>query len=228
MKFALLLLCAGRGRRLSASVDKAFVKLGGYPLFFYSYRVFASFREIAPIVVVARKKYFPLIRRYVKDKRLLLSEGGEERYNSVWKGLSLIQDVSVDYVIIHDAARPFITRKIVETLLRQGIKFKAAVPVLPVSEAIKKVKRGRVESTVIRDGLYTAQTPQIFEKEVIIKAHNYLRKHRFSRVYDDAQLVESTGCPVKVFAGSRMNIKITYPEDMSIAKAFISESNFRW
>ncbi len=217
MRYAVVLLCAGKGIRLKSKVDKAFVRLGGVPLFYYSYRIFKKIKGLSQIVIVAKKKYFPLIRRKIKDKRLFLVEGGRRRQDSVYKGLLLLQD-KVDYVFVHDGARPFVTTKLIERLKREVLKSKAVVPALKVSEAIKSVKRGVISRSLDRSNLWFVQTPQVFKKGLLFKAH---KKFRRISVYDDAELVGHLNKPIRIVEGERWNIKITYPEDLILARAIL-------
>ncbi len=217
MKCALVLVCAGKGERLKSKVDKAFVKIGNLPLFYYSYQVFKGIKGFSQIIVVAKKRYFAFIRRYIKDERLFLTEGGKRRQDSVYKGLQLVDD-GVGYVFVHDGARPFVTKNLIVKLKKEVLRFGAVVPGVKVSEAVKVVRRERIKKTLDRSNIWYIQTPQAFKKNLLIEAY---RKFRRVSVYDDAQLVSLLNVPVKVIEGEHLNIKITYPHDLFLAKAIL-------
>jgi len=223
MKFGLILACGGKGKRLKEDVDKAFVKVAQLPLFYYSYRVFEGQRNISKIIIVARKKYFSLVKRYIKDERVIIKEGGSQRKVSVYNGLVSL-DKDIDYVIIHDGARPFVDARMVNRLMKLVVRFKAVIFGLRAKDALKIVRGGFVERTINRENLYIIQTPQAFERNLLLKAY-----HRFEElfVWDDAQLIEFMGKPVKVIDGSIFNIKITYPEDLLLAKAILKSISNR-
>ena len=223
MKFAAILACAGRGRRLKSDGDKAFVRIKGIPLFYYSYNIFKQIDGIGQIAIVARAKYFSFIRSYIKDKRLLLVEGGARRQDSVYRGV-LAVDKTIDYVLIHDGARPFINRAMIEQIKNLVLKFKAVTFAVKVNDALKEVEKGFIKHTLSRDNLWFVQTPQAFKRELLIKAYD---KFKESPVYDDTQLVESMGRRIKVLAGSVLNMKITYPDDLCLAKAILRIKNIR-
>ncbi|MFH1769020.1 MAG: 2-C-methyl-D-erythritol 4-phosphate cytidylyltransferase [Candidatus Omnitrophota bacterium] len=220
MKFGVVLVCAGRGKRLKKRTDKAFVKIEGIPLFYYSYKVFKETEGISRIVCVTRREYFPFIRSYVKDKSLKLTAGGLRRQDSVYQGL-LSLDSDIDYVIIHDAARPFIGCRMIRKIKKEVIKHKAVSLALKVKDAVKKGKKGFIEKTVERKELYSIQTPQAFSKELLLAAYRRFRK---VPVYDDAEMIELMGRKVKIIEGAFLNIKITYPDDLILAKKILGLS----
>ena len=218
MKCAVILLCAGRGKRLKSNIDKAFIKLNSLPLFIHSYKVFKDISDFSQIVIVARKKFFPLIKYHVKDKRVILQEGGRLRRDSVYKGLKCLND-NVKYVFIHDSARPFINRPLINRLLKAVKSAKAVIPATAISEAVKEVKKAVAVKTLARERLYTIQTPQAFDKDLIMTAYE---KNTKTITYDDAQLVELMGGKVKVIKGLKGNIKITHPDDLILAEGIIN------
>ncbi len=217
MKYAVIFVCAGKGKRLRKNIDKAFIKISRLPLFYYSYDTFRKLEYISQIVVVARKKYFPFIRRYAKDSRVALVTGGLRRQDSVYKGVISLSE-SIDYVFIHDGARPFIDIREINRLKKAVVKYKAATLAVKVKDAIKKAKKSFITSTVERDSLWAVQTPQAFERKLLIAAY---RKFGNLSVYDDNQLVELLGKRVKIVKGSFLNIKVTYPEDLLLAEAIL-------
>jgi 2-C-methyl-D-erythritol 4-phosphate cytidylyltransferase / 2-C-methyl-D-erythritol 2,4-cyclodiphosphate synthase len=142
--------------------------------------------------------------------------GGSVRADSVRKGL---EHARTDHVVVHDAVRPFATPAMVRAVLAALVDVPGAMVAVPVEETINQVHGGRVASTVDRSSLWRAQTPQAFVTEALRRAHQ-----RFGSldVTDDAQLIEADGGQVAVVEGSRLNIKLTYPEDFALAEAMLS------
>jgi len=217
MRCGLILLCAGSGERLKQKCDKAFIKIKGKPLFKYSYDVLKNFKEFKEIVVVSRLEYFAFIKNTIKDSRLILCEGGVRRQDSVYNGLKVLGD-NIESVVIHDSARPFIDKNIIKKLLF-ALKDSPAVTLsLRAKEALKEVHGGFVKKSIDRKNVHCIQTPQGFSKKLVLEAH---KKNRKKLAYDDSQLVEALGKKVKVIEGSQLNIKITYPQDLKIAKLLL-------
>lgn len=229
---AAIVLAAGQGKRMGASVQKQYIELEGKPLIYYSLKAFQESGIIDTVLLVVGKGQVSyakdeIIRRYDFSKVSAVVEGGEERYDSVWQGLKAIEkEREISYIFIHDGARPFVD----EAILRRGYdcveKFRACVAGMPSKDTIKLVdKDDFAVNTPERKYVWTIQTPQVFEKELIVEAYFELMKEEHSDVTDDAMAVErKTGVPVKMFRGSYENIKITTPEDLGIAKVFLNYS----
>lgn len=220
MNLGAVLVCAGRGERLKAGVDKAFVFLDKIPVFFYGFRVLTRL-SISQIAVVSREEHFSLIKEYAGKTDfkggVLPVKGGLRRQDSVFNGISSL-DKSVEYVIVHDGARPFVDEDKITRLIHSVKGYSAATFGIPEREAIKKVEDSMIEKTLERKGVYRIQTPQIFRKEPLLRAYG-----RFSGedVYDETELLERMGEKIKVVMGDIFNIKITYPEDLALAGAII-------
>ncbi|OQX87644.1 MAG: 2-C-methyl-D-erythritol 4-phosphate cytidylyltransferase [Candidatus Omnitrophica bacterium 4484_70.2] len=224
MKVGVVLVCAGRGRRLRREEDKAFVNFINKPLFLYSYEIFIQLKDVSQLSLVLRKKYVSLVKRYVSDKKVRLVEGGKEREDSVYNGV-LSLDESIDYVIIHDGARPFVRKEKVEELIRYLRRYDAVTLGIPLREAIKQVEKGVVKQSLERKNIYITQTPQGFRKDVLLEAYNKFGKgkglRRGSRrevVDDETQFLERLGKKIKVIWGDVFNIKITYPQDLVLGE----------
>ena len=143
--------------------------------------------------------------------------GGDTRQASVFAAL---QHMATETVIVHDAARPFVDPEVVDAVLGALEGADAAIPVLPIHETVKHLDGKRVMHTVDRSPLGLAQTPQAFRTDVLRSAHERAHDEGFEAT-DDAQLIEHYGGVVTTVPGSRKNIKITYPEDFSLAEAVI-------
>lgn len=221
-KVGVVIVCAGIGKRLGGA-DKAVLDLGGNPLFYHSYRVFRDIKQISQIVLVLRKKNFPLAKKLITDKKVLLVAGGRERNHSVYNGLcSLSEDI--DYVLVHDGARPFVGVSVVGRILKELKKSNAVICALPCRDTVKTVQGNYVKNTLVREELVCVQTPQGFKRDLLLKAYNELGQ---KKVLDDAQAVEFMGEKVKVVSGDFGNIKITYPEDMRYAQTLMGDWGYR-
>ncbi|MFH1504560.1 MAG: 2-C-methyl-D-erythritol 4-phosphate cytidylyltransferase [Candidatus Omnitrophota bacterium] len=215
MNVGVVIVCAGKGKRLG-KVDKAVLRIKGKPLFFHTYYAFKEISEIKQIVLVLRKKHFELAKKLIKDKRVVLVEGGRKREDSVHNGL-LSLEKKINYVLIHDGARPFVSRDIIKRVLKQLKKYPAVICALKAKDTLKKAdKKKFVERTLNRDNIFLVQTPQGFKKSLILRAYKTKTKTDF---FDDAQVLESIGRKVKIVEGDSSNIKITYPKDIILAKA---------
>jgi len=218
VKVGVVIVCAGSGKRLG-SEDKAVLNLGGIPLFYHSLKVFESIREVKQIVLVLRRSHFALAERIIsvkagKKKKIALAEGGRERKNSVCNGLGAL-DKDIDYVLIHDGARPFIKKKVIERILEQLRKYPSVICAVSPNDTLKYVEKKYVKATLPRGKVLCVQTPQGFKKKLLMDAYAKLGERL---AFDDAQAVEYLGRRVKIIEGDVDNIKITYPQDLRYAK----------
>jgi 2-C-methyl-D-erythritol 4-phosphate cytidylyltransferase len=214
-----IILAAGQGRRLKVAVPKPLVKIGAEPVIIYSLSTLNKHPDIDEIVVVLsaenQSRIVKTIKSYSFKKIKSFVLGGKRRQDSVYNGLKKIS-LNADWVLIHDSARPFIDRKSVTKVIAAARKTGAAILGMPVKATIKSIKAGLVDSTLERSNLWEIQTPQVFKKELILKAYNEYSK---VNVTDDASLVEKLGKKVRIVPGSYENIKITTQEDLLFARA---------
>ncbi len=229
MKTQVIIPAAGAGKRFKSSTPKPLVLLGKKPIIVYALEVFQKCSSIDSVIVVAAKKFVPrfknIIRRYRLSKVKNVVAGGATRRASVSNGLKAL-DQDTDLVVIHDGARPFITRKLIEKSIRTAQKQAALIVAVPVKPTIKAADRKTltVEATLKRDTLWEVQTPQIFKKTIIVEAH---RKNKSIDPTDDALLVEKIGGKVKILAGDYQNIKITTQEDLIFARAILASRHHK-
>jgi len=222
MKAEVIVVAAGLGRRLNAKVPKALVLLKGKPLIVYSLKVFEAHPGIDSVVVVAPGgclSQFVRLMRSFKKVRLVVA-GGAMRSDSVKCGLEgVLPDTKI--VLVHDAARPFVDRAMIDRLIASLKKNKAAITGVPVKFTVKKVNRKNldIEETPARDLLWEAQTPQGFHKDVLVKAHAQKFKEEAT---DDAVMVERIGGKVRMVMGDYRNIKVTTPEDIILARQLMT------
>jgi 2-C-methyl-D-erythritol 4-phosphate cytidylyltransferase len=213
-----IVVAAGQGKRLKGQVSKPLVKIGKLPVITYSLRVLEKHPAVDEIIVVANAKNQRPITKLIKScsfkkvKRLVL--GGCLRQDSVYQGLKAVS-VNAEWVLIHDAARPFVDAKIITQVIRAAKKTGSAIAAVKPKATIKLSRDANlVKETLDRDNLWEVQTPQVFKTELILKAY---KKYAKERVTDDAALVERLGVDVAIVEASYRNIKITTPEDLLFA-----------
>lgn len=208
---------------MQASVPKPLLMLGKAPIIVRTLEVFDTLDQIAGLVLVVHEDYIGMYQDAVKaaglKKPVDLIPGGKTRTQSVRLGLARL-DADTDTVIIHDAVRPFATRRMIEEGLDLTRKYKAVVAGVPVKPTIKVVdpKTGLIRETLDRSLVWEIQTPQIFSRQLLDRAY-----HEDAEATDDAGMVERLGVEVKAYKGDYRNIKITTPEDMLIAEALMKD-----
>lgn len=223
MKVSAIIVAAGSGTRLGYKEPKAFVELGGRPLLYYSMR---TIREIAPVieVIVTLPPGKEAAARDAVDQAGLrlpikLTPGGPERQDSVRIALSLVSAEST-LVLVDDAARPFAGAEIFAACIEAAARNGAAIAAIPVTDTLKEAARSMITATRPRNGLFAAQTPQAFRRDLLAAGH--AQGAASMPATDDAFLVERMGNPVEIIAGSALNFKITTPEDLRLARALIA------
>lgn len=231
-----IVLSAGQGKRMGTSVQKQYIELQGKPIIYYTLSVFQKSEIIDDIILVVGKdqlKYVQeeIVRKYHFTKVKTVVEGGHERYDSVWQGLKAreydkyYENIQDGYVFIHDGARPFVDEEMLERAYDTVRKYKACVAGVPSKDTIKLINEEQFAvTTPERKYVWAVQTPQVFEKTLIFEAYARLMEEECVHVTDDAMAVEQMmHLPVKLFEGSYENIKITTPEDLDIARIFLSK-----
>jgi 2-C-methyl-D-erythritol 4-phosphate cytidylyltransferase len=218
-----IVLAAGRGERFGSKTPKLLAKIGLKPIIIHTLEVLSRHSSVRDIILVVNpgnsKELIAKIEQYRIGKISGVVEGGLRRQDSLGNGLRVI-DSRTDLVLIHDAARPFIDRKTISSVIAEAKRSGAAIVGVPVKATIKEVSGLRsqvqVKKTLDRRKVWEIQTPQVFKKGLILKAYK-----RFGKidVTDDAMLVEKLGKKVNIVKGSYCNIKITTPEDLILAKA---------
>ena len=223
---AVVVPAGGSGTRMGHETPKQFLQLGGVPLLIHALRVFESSRTIAEIVVVVPHDAVTSCREdllppFAFSKISTVTAGGARRQDSVWNGLQAV-DERTKIVVVHDAVRPFVTDAMVEDVVGGARTHGAAIVAIPLHDTVKRAAPdGMIETTLDRQRLWSAQTPQAFDVELLWEAH---RSNRQSGVEatDDAFLVEQIGHHVSIVNGSPDNIKITRPGDLVIGEAILA------
>ena len=233
MKTMAIVLAGGSGKRMNSSVKKQFLEINGKPLLVYSLKTFEeSFIDEVVLVTSEEDKEYcqtEIVEKYGFKKVVKIVSGGKERYHSVANGVMAANEC--DYIFIHDGARPFVTEDMLGRLLDEVQNSKACVAAMPVKDTIKIADAdGFIETTPRRDLVWMIQTPQVFAYGLIYKAYESLLKEEHAliekgiSITDDAMVVETLlGERVKLVEGSYKNIKITTPEDISVAEGFLKE-----
>ena len=216
-----IIAAAGMSSRMQG-INKQFLMLDGIPVLARTLSVFDSINEIDEIIVVVQESEILVVSDLVKDfsinKIKAIIPGGSTRQESVLNGL---EHVTSQKVLIHDGARPFITKKEIIGLISSLDSYDAAAVGVKAKDTIKRVdKNGVIVETLNRDELIQIQTPQGFKTDIILSAHKKAISNDIE-VTDDCALAELCGISVKVVFGSYNNIKITTPEDVAIAKGIL-------
>ena len=216
-----VLVAAGASSRLGGAELKQFRWIAGKPMLLHSLQLFHQRRDVAMVVCVLPPQYAgdppPWIFQSDVD-RLLVSVGGKERGESVLHGLEDLPE-EVRIVVVHDAARPFVTMEVVDGVIAEARAGRGAVAALPVTDTLKEVgPEGRVMRTIARDGLWRAQTPQAFPRQMIEQAYSDARRTR-TYATDCAALCEQHGFEVVVVRGSERAAKVTEEADFAVVEA---------
>ena len=216
-----LILAAGRGHRFGSSTPKQYLKINGQSILARSIRIISSHPRIKSIRVVIHPDDKLLYEETTADLNLLKPIfGGPERQDSVRLGLESFKKVKPKFVLIHDAVRPFITEQIINDILFSlERKTKAVIPGLMIKDSIKRVHDKIVTTSVDRTNLWQAQTPQGFNFQTIIKAHEAAKGLKFT---DDAAIAELSGIKVEVIEGNHDNFKITTSQDLERGKQLLN------
>jgi len=217
---AAVVVAGGRGLRAGGKIPKQYRLLAGTPVIRSALALFAGHEEVAvvqPVIHSDDAELFAAVRGDL-DLRAPVP-GGETRQGSVRRGLEALAPLDPEIVLVHDAARPFASKALVSRAIATARAFKAAIPVLPVTDTVKKVDGGRVAATLDRSQLVTVQTPQAFSYSVLRAAHRRASEAGRDDFTDDAALAEWAGISVAVFEGERGNAKLTTEEDFARAEA---------
>ena len=227
MKASAIIVAAGSGVRLRSSVPKAFVKIGGRTMLFYSLVTVRQVSSIDEVVITVPAGFEHAARAEVAAAALVvpvkITPGGIERQDSVRIALELTSAES-ELVIVHDAARPLAAPTIFEACLSAATRIGGAIAAIPVADTLKRVADGAISATVARAGLWQAQTPQAFRRALLLAAHQRAAIEKIVAT-DDADLVERTGARVEVVESSTENIKITTRSDLAIVEAIIASQS---
>jgi len=223
-KVAVIVVAAGKGERFGGNENKIFAKIDGQPLFLRSIQQFINRDDVSQtILVVSTEDQGQVKEKYGANLGFMgvkLVVGGSTRADSVANGLAAVSE-DAELIAIHDAARPCVSEAMIDAVFAEAPKSGAAILAAPLRGTIKRAaESGIVDATLSREGLWEAQTPQVFKRSVILEA--YERRGEFEgEATDDAQLVEAGGHPVVLVESDFTNLKITTRADLNLASAIL-------
>lgn len=221
---SVIIVAAGSGKRMNLGMNKQYIKIDGKEMIAHTIDVFYKNENINEIIVCIKQEEENFFKSEILDKygfkNIKIAYGGKERQDSIYNGLKKL-DSNSDIVLIHDGARPFVSHEIINETIQITKEKKAVVVGVPVKDTIKVVENGVIKSTPSREKLWSAQTPQAFQKDLIINAYKNAYDKNFYGT-DDSMLVEFLGQQVTMVLGSYDNIKITNPEDINVAKQILN------
>jgi 2-C-methyl-D-erythritol 4-phosphate cytidylyltransferase len=242
MKVAVILPAAGLGTRMgrtsaetAGTSRKQFMLLDGSPILLHTVRKFAACDRVSEIVVVLRREDLEwveeLLRREIRSKTVRVVEGGNSRQESVERGLAAVSP-DTELVAVHDAVRPFVDLEIIQKAIDEAAEHGAAIVGIVPVDTVKQVSGAqatgaKIRSTISRERLVLAQTPQVFRHDLLNQAFEAARRDGFVGT-DESSLVERLEqVEVRVVMGSDRNIKITRPGDMDLARLFLEQETAR-
>lgn len=224
-KYTAIVLAAGAGKRMNTKVHKQYLEVAGKPVLYYTLKAFeeSAVSDIVLVTGAGEEDYCQkqIIKKYGFEKVKAIVTGGKERYHSVYQGLLAAE--GADYVLIHDGARPLVDSAIIQRSMDAVLKYQACVVGMPVKDTIKIVNEEQfAKETPDRNKLWQVQTPQTFSYILVKEAYQEMLEQEDAAITDDAMVVERmTSVPVKLIEGSYRNIKITTPEDLLVAEAYL-------
>jgi len=221
-----IIAAAGTGSRMASDRPKQFLQLAGTPIIFHTLVPFEECESIQEVIVVLPAEesaaFLTLAGKRGLRKLSRVVPGGTTRADSVKRGLMAVRAASAGIVAVHDGVRPFVTVEEIESVVKAAEIHGAAILVAPVTDTIKQVNGDTIVNTLERRDLRRALTPQCFRYELLREAYEHADVNDPS-LTDESALVEKIGVPVTTIEGSSKNIKITTPQDLLIAEAFIKE-----
>jgi len=222
MRVAALVLAAGRGERVGATLPKALLALAGRPLLVHAIEGLAACAELEAIIPVVPAAHLGECAALLRGRERVAPPvaGGRERQDSTRAGLAALSP-GVELVAVHDAARPLVRAREVAAVVAAARRHGAALLAVPLRDTLKRVVDDRIAETLPRASCWAAQTPQVFRVEWLREALAKADADGFGAT-DDAQLVERLGIPVHVVPGDPGNLKITWPEDLEIAELLLA------
>ncbi len=232
-----IIVAAGKGLRMGAATKKQYLCLDEIPILTHTIMAFDRSDYIHEIILVIPEKDQNYCQKHIIDpfvftKNIHITQGGKKREDSVSNGLKMvcgrIESLDKTIVMIHDGVRPFVDNSIIKNCINGAIQYGACIPAVKITDTIKQVYSDSeinsdffIQKTINRESLYSAQTPQTFKLDLILKAFDHAKKNSFSGT-DDASLMEYLGHNVYIVKGSKLNIKITTQEDLVLGKYLLA------
>jgi len=222
-----VIVAGGNSVRFGGDLPKQFKEICGRPMLAWTVEKFQKADSIDNIIIVAPEDSLVyvsenIIDPYDFDKVTKIVAGGKTRQESVYNGLQALP-ISTEFVAIHDGARPLVKTEDINRVIDVAERDNSAILAIPVADTLKRVVDTYIITTVNREQLFCAQTPQVFQYDLIIEAHKDLAKNADNSLTDDAQLIESRGFKVKIVEPTGLNLKITTQQDMDVAEAILGK-----
>jgi 2-C-methyl-D-erythritol 4-phosphate cytidylyltransferase len=225
MSVTAIIAAAGAGRRMKSDRPKQLLTLDNTPILIYTIRKFNACKLVDRIIVAAPQESVDEVRKLVSSagfsKPVAVVQGGDRRQDSVAVAMNHL-NADTTIVAVHDAVRPFVAVDEIEATILEAQKTGAAVLAIPIVDTVKQIRKNIVDSTLTREHLVLAQTPQVFKIEVLRDAFERAKRDEYYGT-DESSLVERLGHPVSVVRGSERNIKITRPGDLALARFILRE-----
>ena len=225
MRVTAIIAAAGIGRRMKIDRPKQLLVLKDIPILIYTIRKFDSCGLIDDVIVAAPREAVQEVRKLVGGagfrKDITVVEGGDRRQDSVAIAMQHLKPETT-IVAVHDAVRPFVSNQEIEDVIREADARGAAILAVPIVDTVKRIRKDIVDTTLAREHLVLAQTPQVFQIGILREAFANAKKDEYYGT-DEASLVERIGRPVAIVRGSERNIKITRPSDLMLARIFLEE-----
>ena len=224
MNIACIIPAAGTGSRLGSEIPKQFLKIHDMMIIEYAIRslidgIMNSGTHTVSLIIACdpmrKSELEEIALRYVSETSLQFVDGGKERRDSIYNALQTSLAMKSDKLLIHDAARPFIPQDVIASLIESSLEYPCIIPVLPVSDTLKKVDGQKVEETCDRKQYALAQTPQMIDTQSYLTALQCIDNEIFT---DDASIMEHANIHVHCIKGHEMMRKITYPYDLILAE----------
>ena len=218
-----IIVAAGAGTRLKAGKPKAFLTLGNLPMYQHSLETFTSHESVRDIVIVVPRGMVTATQQTLLSmkttKSIFAVAGGRERWQSVQNG---VQATDADWIMVHDAARPFVTHAVIDGVLDKCIANDCVITATPEVDTIRALKGECAGNIIDRSTLIRTGTPQLFRRSVLIEAFRSAASLPVPPT-DEASLIQQCGVPVAIAWGDPANFKITTPSDLAIAEAIVAQ-----
>ena len=223
------ILAGGKGSRMNSDIPKQFIELDGKPIIIHTIEKFLKVEEIDKIIISVVEEYIDytkdLISNYLNTDKVTVIKGGSSRSESLMNVCNYIGESSNDIILTHDAARPFVTEKIIRDNIEmmQKEEYDAVGTFIPAIDTIAEFKNGVLSNIPLRDNLYNVQTPQTFRVNELIETYNSLNEEEKSILTDATKIYLLKDKKVGLVLGDRNNIKITTDFDLKIGNLLLSQ-----
>lgn len=222
MKFTLIVPCGGIGERTGAEIPKQYININGNSILKWTLSKFSNYSGITQLLIPSDDEFTESVKSSIPDyfqDKYELTPHGPTRFQSIFNSISYISE-DTDYVIVHDAVRPFVDDELIARAMKRVLKYKAVVPFLKPTDTIKVIDNHKhetfVSETLDREFLAEVQTPQMFEKKLFVDSYQYAKANQFKGT-DDSSIVEYSEFHPRLIIGNPRNTKITTEIDLELA-----------